>query len=182
MQNSICPHSSESPPSCADVWAVWVWLCALRRGGIFPHGSHLLFGYCMRCLGKTKRRKPAALCAGLRRVYRLCIMRPGLCAAFPGARSSSFGGLGEQAQAVHIQRALQTGGVAAAHQDSAVKVPLILPLLEVAAEAAGLFLAGKDDLGRRRRRCYARCLSGRRRFPRTRSRRLRQWFRVGLVR
>ena len=55
-------------------------------------------------------------------------------------------GLGEKAQAVDIQRAFHAGGVTAAQQQRR-KGAADLALLEVAAQAPGLFLAGKDDLG-----------------------------------
>ena len=55
-------------------------------------------------------------------------------------------GLGEKAQAVDIQRAFHAGGVTAAQQQRR-KGAADLTLLEVAAQAPGLFLAGKDDLG-----------------------------------
>ena len=54
-------------------------------------------------------------------------------------------GLGEKAQTVNIQRAFHAGGVTAAQQQRR-KGAADLALLEVAAQAPGLFLAGKDDL------------------------------------
>ena len=54
-------------------------------------------------------------------------------------------GLGEKAQTVDIQRAFHAGGVTAA-QEQRRKGAADLALLEVAAQAPGLFLAGKDDL------------------------------------
>ncbi len=54
-------------------------------------------------------------------------------------------GLGEKAQTVDIQRAFHAGGVTAAQQQRR-KGAADLALLEVAAQAPGLFLAGKDDL------------------------------------
>ena len=72
-------------------------------------------------------------------------LRPQRLAEHLQALVQELFGLGEKAQTVDIQRAFHAGGVTAAQQQRR-KGAADLALLEVAAQAPGLFLAGKDDL------------------------------------